>query len=276
MPRTGPPAPTVFSFVTPLPFAYAAAVSPERPWDLESVLRLLFGVVLCLCVGTLLTFGIMGLAQSLPAEQQKFLRSLISTTAFQCAILVLTHYFLRRNGVRWGEFMGWTTPNAGRAALAGVLLAIFALPFILLLNSLSRELITYFSGEPPLQPAIQVLDVAQSIPQRIIFALSTMLLAPLAEEILFRGVLYRTAQQLGFPRLALYGTSFIFALIHGSLMTLLPLTVLAIALCKLYDRTGRLLAPVLAHATFNAINFVLFLNRDALLQWWDQLKRQLG
>lgn len=251
-------------------------MSPERPWDLESVLRLLFGVFVCLFLAMLLALAISALTKDLPEGQQKFLRSIANTLTFQCAVIALTHQFLRTNGVRWGEFFGWSTPHAGRAALAGILLAILALPFILLLNNLSREVITQISGEPPLQPAIQVLDVAQSIPQRIIFALSTMVFAPLAEEILFRGVLYRTVQQLGFPRLALYGTSFVFALIHGSMMTLLPLTVLAIALCKLYDRTGRLLAPVLAHATFNAINFALFVNRDALLQWWDQLKRQLG
>jgi membrane protease YdiL (CAAX protease family) len=262
--------------VAPPPFAYAAAVSPERPWDLESVLRLLFGVFVSLFIALLLALIISAVAKDLPDAQQKFLRSIANTLTFQCAVIALTHQFLRANGVRWGEFMGWTTPNAGRAALAGIMVAILALPFILLLNNLSGEAITQISGEPPLQPAIQILDVARSLPQQIAFALSTMVLAPLAEEILFRGVLYRTVQQLGFPRLALFGTSFVFALIHGSMMTLLPLTVLAIALCKLYDRTGRLLAPVLAHATFNAINFILFLNRDALLQWWDQLKRQLG
>lgn len=240
------------------------------------MLRFLFGVVLCLFLGTLLTTGLMLLLPELPAAQHKFLRSFLSTATFQCAVLVLTHLFLRANGARWGEFMGWNTPGLPRAAAAGILLALVTLPFVLTLNDLSREAISRLSGEPPLQPAIQVLDVAQSLPQRILFALSTILLAPLAEEILFRGVLYRTAQQLGFPRLALFGTSFVFALIHGSLMTLLPLMVLAIAFCKLYDRTGRLLAPVLAHATFNAINFVLFLNRNELLQWWDQFKHRLG
>lgn len=251
-------------------------MSPERPWDIESVLRLLLGVFLCLFVGILLASVVTSLTGDLPSGQQKFLRSVINTAMFQGAVILLAHFFLRANTVRWGEFLGWSLPNPGRAALAGVALALIALPFVLVLNDLSRSVLTQFSGDPALQPAIQVLDAAQSLPQRITFAFATIVLAPVSEEILFRGVLYRTAQQLGFPRLALYGTSFVFALIHGSLMTLLPLTVLALAFCKLYDSTGRLLAPVIAHATFNAINFALYLNRNELLQWWDQLKRQLG
>ena len=38
---------------------------------------------------------------------------------------------------------------------------------------------------------------------------------------------------------------------------MLPLTVLAVVLVWLYEKTGSIIAPIIMHATFNAINFAL-------------------
>ncbi len=240
------------------------------------MLKLLAGLFICLSLGMVATLATASLAGGLSTESQKFLRSVLGTMFFQGSILVLAHFFLKAQGVSWQEFLGWTGAGAGRAAGAGIALAIVSLPVVLWLNSLSQLVVAKLFGEPPLQPAIQILESAQSIRQQLIVAITTMILAPLSEEILFRGVLYRTVQQAGHPRAALVGTSLVFALIHGSAMTILPLTVLAIGFCVLYDRTGRLIAPVLAHATFNCVNFFLYLNRHALLKWWESVKSQIG
>ena len=61
------------------------------------------------------------------------------------------------------------------------------------------------------------------------------------------------------PRLALVLSSILFGLIHVNLMTFVPLTLFAVVLALLYERTGTLLAPMAAHAFFNAINFYLFI-----------------
>jgi membrane protease YdiL (CAAX protease family) len=42
-------------------------------------------------------------------------------------------------------------------------------------------------------------------------------------------------------------------------MTFVPLTFLAMTFVLLYERTQTLLAPILTHALFNAVNFTLFL-----------------
>ena len=38
---------------------------------------------------------------------------------------------------------------------------------------------------------------------------------------------------------------------------MLPLTVLAVILVWLYEKTGSIVAPVLMHAAFNAVNFAM-------------------
>jgi membrane protease YdiL (CAAX protease family) len=109
------------------------------------------------------------------------------------------------------------------------------------------------------QQAVQVLRTAVSTVDRLKLAVVTILLAPVAEEMLFRGLLYAWIRQIGFPRLALVLTAGIFAFVHFNLATFLPLFVLAVILAVLYERTGNLLAPIAAHSTFNALNFLLLL-----------------
>jgi membrane protease YdiL (CAAX protease family) len=69
--------------------------------------------------------------------------------------------------------------------------------------------------------------------------------------------LYPFVKQLGWRRLAWFGVSFAFALIHDAAATFVPLFVLALALTWLYEKTDNLLAPIAAHSLFNAANLVI-------------------
>jgi membrane protease YdiL (CAAX protease family) len=92
---------------------------------------------------------------------------------------------------------------------------------------------------------------------RVYLGAFAVVLAPVAEEFIFRGMLYPFVKQLGSPRLAWVGVSFAFALIHDDAATFVPLFVLALALTWLYEKTDNLLAPITAHALFNATNLIV-------------------
>jgi len=120
--------------------------------------------------------------------------------------------------------------------------------------------------EPEEQMPVQTLRMASTWIEYTVLAIVTIVLAPIAEEVLFRGVLYPWVKQAGFPRMALWGTSLAFAAVHVNLMTFLPLLALALLLTGLYEWTNNLLAPVAAHSLFNALNFArLHLSDDRLL-----------
>ena len=256
----------------PRAVAYLGAVSIERPWKPDAVLMLCAGLMISLSLGTFASIALKAAMSDLPDAQQKFASFLLSTASFQLVGLILTHYFLKVHEFTWGEFLGLSDRKPGRAIRIAVAVTVIALPLTLGLNSLSEFVLTKLQGKAAIQPTMQILAGTDNFTQRVIFGFAAILLAPLIEEILFRGILYRTGQQMGYPRLALYGTSFVFAAIHGSLMTMLPLTVLAIILAKLYDHTNRLIAPILAHSLFNAVNFFAYLNRDELMRWFESLQ----
>ena len=91
----------------------------------------------------------------------------------------------------------------------------------------------------------------------MLYGAIAIFVAPPAEELFFRGLLYPTLKQLGLPRLAFWGTAILFGLAHLNLMALIPLIFVAIMLTLLYEETDNLLAPIIAHSFFNTANFVV-------------------
>lgn len=80
--------------------------------------------------------------------------------------------------------------------------------------------------------------------------------APLVEELFFRGYVYPVfKQRVG--RHALWLSSLLFAGVHLYFINFLPVFLIGFLLARLYERTGTLAAPIVAHATANAAVAIL-------------------
>jgi len=87
--------------------------------------------------------------------------------------------------------------------------------------------------------------------------LKSALLAPVCEELFFRGYLQGALLRTSKSR-AVWIAALVFALAHGlSLYAFLPRLVLGLLLGVLLERTGTLLAPVLVHGCYNAAIVVI-------------------
>jgi hypothetical protein len=245
----------------------------EKPWKPEAVLLLGSGLMLSLFAGMSLGLLLDYLLPGLPQADRKFYSFLISTVSFQGVGLVLIHHFLKLHGVRWRDQLGLLGPRRAQAFAWALATVTLALPLALLLSRLSAQFITSLRMEPQEQHTLKVLQVSVGLGQRICFGLAAIVLAPIVEEILFRGILYPVVKQRGHPALALAGTSLLFAAIHYNLMTFVPLTFLAVALTWVYEKTDNLLAPIATHCIFNATNFFLFIYEPEVNRWWHELAR---
>jgi len=83
--------------------------------------------------------------------------------------------------------------------------------------------------------------------------------APLAEEVLFRGYLFRVAERFAGRWPAIATVSLLFAGVHVHLPAMGGLFVLAVTLNILYCATGSLWAPIAAHALFNSLTLIISL-----------------
>jgi membrane protease YdiL (CAAX protease family) len=109
------------------------------------------------------------------------------------------------------------------------------------------------------------------------------ILAPLIEEVLFRGLLYRALRRRQSVALAAVLSSLAFAVIHAEIvvsqpLALINLTLLAVLWAVLYERTGSLIVPIVAHSVFNlmSIGQVLLLSRFGLLGVQSLVPDRLG
>lgn len=238
----------------------------DRPWKLESVLMVAAGMLATMSVGMIAVLALTKFGDDLSVADKSFYTSLIGNLTMQGAALVFAHRFLSQHSITWREFLGLHRPGLLAVALRAVLVALLAVPMAHMLQRLADIFLTALRSEPPeLQPAIQTLQISQTLGRRMLQSFCAMVLAPIAEEVLFRGILYAAVKELGHPRIALFGTSFVFAAIHQSWVSLVPLTFFALVLTLLYERTRSLLAPIVAHASFNAVNLLgFFLFRDVL------------
>jgi ABC-2 type transport system permease protein len=78
--------------------------------------------------------------------------------------------------------------------------------------------------------------------------------APLFEEFIFRGILYKGFRHSVRAPLAALASALVFALVHPA-TTALPVFIMAVLAATAYERTRWLLTPVAAHMTYNAIVF---------------------
>jgi membrane protease YdiL (CAAX protease family) len=237
----------------------------EKPWRAEAVMQLCVAQIVCLClgmvaVGLLHKLGVTGFK-----HEESFGNILVGTLCFQGASWLLIPYFLRQHQVGWREAIGFRGPGLKRALLMAFGFIVVVLPVVLLLQYTSIHALEKLGFPSEDQTAVRLLTDAKSVWTVAYLGVFAVVLAPVAEEFVFRGMLFPFVKQLGFPKLAWFGVSFLFALIHLNAPTFLPLFVFALALTWLYDRTDNLLAPITAHALFNASNLALLLwqNRPA-------------
>lgn len=233
------------------------------------------GLLISLSTGMFATLALKKFVSGLSMSDERFYGFVIGSVCFQIVGLILVHVFLRVHEVGWLDFLGLRQPNRRRAVLVGLSVAILAVPAALLVTELSRIVVTNLTGSAEMQPTMKVLQVSVSLPQRILFGAAAIILAPLIEETLFRGILYRTFQQYGFPRMGLYCTSILFGIIHFNLVTFLPLTCLAMMWALLYDRTNNLMACIASHSLFNVVNFFSFIHQEAIERWFQETLHRL-
>jgi len=241
-------------------FACTALFVLRKPWELDRFTRSFTALLVCLYVCLTLSAFAQQAAGTRPLGNSTW-NTVIAVLSGQGAALFFVWRFLREHQIGWADGFGLRL-NWKMAALYGVLVAFAFLPFGWLLQEGSAKLLLHFNVPTELQPAVQAVKNSVTWFDRGAVAVSALLLAPLAEEIGFRGILYPAVKQAGFPRLAFWGVSLVFAAIHGHLATLVPLFLLALALTWVYEQTDNLLAPIAAHAMFNLLNFAKYLIFD--------------
>ena len=133
------------------------------------------------------------------------------------------------------------------------------IPFVLLVSLIMNLLIENQNGSNPL---LEIVLNNNNYFSFILLFLTTTVLAPLFEEVVFRGVLLPILSREFGIILGITISAFIFALAHLSISELIPLFTLGIGLGITRSISGRLSSSVIMHSLWNGMTFLnLFLLR---------------
>jgi hypothetical protein len=135
--------------------------------------------------------------------------------------------------------IGWDT--VGWSVMVGVVFW----PVVAGTEALTERWLSLIGPGPPFPEPTSFLD-------RAICAATLILLAPVTEEPIFRGIVLRAWSRRG-TVLGLVVTSMLFAAFHFELAALFPLTFFGIGLGLLVQRSNSLYSSVVAHMSYNAV-----------------------
>lgn len=143
-----------------------------------------------------------------------------------------------------------------------------SIPLIVVIGIGWNYLLIYLAKQgladmPTQQSFVEMIAQADSVWATVCMGFMAIVLAPISEELLFRGCVYRFLKGKIRPMAAVTLTSLLFALMHLNSAAFLPLFLLGMLLCRCYEKTGKIYVCVGFHALFNLNTFVI-----TLIQAW--------
>ena len=212
----------------------------------------------------LVHFGVGVLSGSIKDE-----RTLLLITLAAQWVLVLTIFWPRLRGVDgrgWREAIGWYAPRGvWREVLAGVAgyfaglpLLLAAMVFTVVLNMVVQAL---SSGpiEPPQNPMVELVANGDALVIVLFLSLATVW-APIVEESLFRGAVYRHLRARFGAFVCAVLTALLFAFMHSYGPLLVgPLIALGFTFAMIREWRGSVIGAATAHCLHNSTIMVLML-----------------
>jgi membrane protease YdiL (CAAX protease family) len=170
-------------------------------------------------------------------------------------VIFISGLLLYRN-LRLSAVFGFGALRFPSSLGRGLLYLAAAYPLLMLVQAM-----VYGTGSGDLgqQDVVEFLLASQSTRDRLAVLVMAVAVAPVAEEIIFRGYLYPVAKRYVGPFSAMVGSGLLFALLHGHVASIPALFTLAMCLGLAYEKSGSLLVPMIMHAIFNAVSVAAIL-----------------
>jgi uncharacterized protein len=237
----------------PDPFAEPERLAPQSPWSAADliVFGVFFGLTVLLLPAVLIwlwRFVNPDLkADQLTAVDLVLVQGLMNLVlvAFIAFLVKTVHKRSFRETMHWYRNYDFTT---GFLVGLGAMLAVS----VLIVSSLLPP-----SSPPPIEKLLS------SSSAMWIFAIFGIGVAPLFEEVIFRGFLFKVLWEMRGPKLAVPVTAILFALLHvpqlwGSWAGVALIFVVGYILSLVRDRSNSLIPSLIMHTSYNAMLFGVF------------------
>ncbi len=133
--------------------------------------------------------------------------------------------------------------------------AVAALVMALVVNG-GASLIETLTHHQHEQQVVQMFKAVKNPGVMVFFAIFAVLLAPIAEEIVFRVFLFNIGLRYGGFWLGAIISAVLFGFAHGDVFVVAPLALGGLVLCYVYYRTRNAYASMITHGLFNSFTVI--------------------
>jgi len=192
------------------------------------------------------------------------LTNIVLTVVAAAVILGVLVAWLSISHKGWVRIIGIPEKGQwGKQVGAGVVSGLILFPLITIVVGGVLSVVLHAVTGEQVQPPEQVGEHLTTLGAAITVAYA-FVLAPIGEELFFRGILFRTLRDRHGFWVGAVGSAFGFGLIHfipgnaaDAALLMIAMFFTGLGLCYIYERRGTLVAPIAAHITFNVIGIVL-------------------
>lgn len=185
--------------------------------------------------------------------------SMVGLVALQVPLwlgLLGTPMLARRYGLDWRSQLAWRmrAVDVGVGAGIGLALQLVVVPL------LYWPILRIFGDLDVEGPARELTALAETSLEVVLLVVMTVMLAPLTEEVFFRGLLQGALRDRFGPVRAVTIASLVFGITHFQVVQFPALVLVGVVNGFLVLRTGRLGPALWCHAAFNAVTVAVLLS----------------
>lgn len=180
--------------------------------------------------------------------QQDAVLLFLSTFVQDGTIIAATFFIARRRGASIKD-LGLVRKNVVSEIFFGIM---GGLALSVLIWGVSILLALLF-GPPPPQNIEEVLNNMSKSKNILLPFISVAILAPVSEEIYFRGMVYPLVKKKFGLILGIVLSGLFFGLMHLDLYRLIPISAGGALLAYFYEKTGTLISSITAHSMWNTV-----------------------
>lgn len=221
-----------------------------RAWSVGDALRI---VGLMVMVAGLLPFVHISLiAWGWLSLDSAHLWSVVSTFLLHGLLLLVVWGFASAKALPVARALGLSIRRGARAIPQGLVGYVSVFPWIMGLLIAIVLVCQALGIRPPTEPIQELLLEERGWVVGLTVVLACVI-GPVAEEVLFRGVLFGALRRRSSRLVAMVISGALFSAAHTNAVGFVPILLLGCVLADLYERTGSLLSPIAVHMVHNSL-----------------------
>lgn len=228
---------------------FPAASLPR--WTFGELARILVLLVMIASLIPFIRIAIVAFEPRWEPDQHVWLTvSMLALDAF--AVLTIATFAQQKHVSPW-QAIGFGGSKTAQAAVTALRSYVTLFPWLFILLYLIVSVARAVNFAPPAEPIHDLIFTEQRPAVIALTVLLACIVGPVAEELLFRGVMYPALRQRTSRLVATLISGGIFAGIHTNVLGFLPIMALGCLLTYVYERTGTLAAPLAVHMAHNTL-----------------------